>query len=58
MLLAKMRGGHAWLRANRLGNLLGPTKGEEEEEGEGVSTLDPTCCFFSPYVCRTHTELR
>lgn len=46
MLLAKMRGGHAWLRANRLGNLLGPTKGEEEEEGEGVSTLDPTCCFF------------
>lgn len=45
LLLAKMRGGHAWLRANHLGNLLGPTKAEEEEE-EGVSTLDPTCCLF------------
>lgn len=52
MLLAKMRGGHAWLRANRLANLLGPTK----EEEEGVSTLDLTVVF--PDVCRSHTELR
>lgn len=51
MVLAKTRGGHARLRASRLGNLLGPTLEEEEEEGEegegeGVSTLDPTCCLF------------